>query len=148
MKKLSAVFSLLLFTPSLWGASEPKIRCSPKTLNLYDTLVVKLSLPHGEDFLIESPKPNRDEYWLSSMDDYHDKHSPTPYRARDFKDMSEIKLIPSQLKLVPFAYGRLEPELVFSKPGLYTIKVSTNAATDDGTSTYRCSVKFTNKHRK
>lgn len=146
MNKLIAFLALLLLTPTLWGAPASQIKCSPKTLNLGDTLNIKLRLPHGEDFVVFDPDGK--EYWLSATGDYHDSHSPSHYRADDFRNMSEIELNPSQLKLVQFTHGKVESELVFSKPGLYRIAVSTNLATDDGTPSYSCSIKFTNEDSK
>ncbi len=121
-----------------------QIACSPRILKLGDTLTVKLSLPHGEDFVIVSPDEH--EWWLSSTDNYHDKWHETPFRASEFGNLSKIKLDISQLKVMPFVYGKTEPELVFSKPGRYRIVVSENFATDDGTPSYSCFVEFTNKN--
>jgi hypothetical protein len=122
-----------------------QITCSPRTLNLGDTLVVKLTLPHGDDFVIVSPDEN--EWWLSSTNNYHDQWHETPFRASNFGDQSKINLQSSQLKVVPFIHGKTEPELVFSKPGRYRIVVSENFATDDGTPSYSCFVEFTNKNK-
>ena len=114
------------------------LRCTPRKLWLGDTLTLSMSVPHGRDLAILSPDDRF--FWLRSWEP-RDREATAQWYA--FEKLGPLKLVTSQAQGI----GGRDSERIFTKTGWYSIRVSYNLETDDGTSFNECKVYYVNKPR-
>ena len=114
------------------------LRCSPRKLWLGDTLTLNMSVPHGRDLAILSP--NDKFFWLRSWEPNNQEATAQWYA---FEKVRQLKLVTGEAK------GRdsNDDELVFTKTGWYSIRISYNLETDDGTPFNECKVYYVHSRR-
>jgi hypothetical protein len=115
------------------------LRCSPRKLWLGDTLTLIMSVPHGRDLAILSPDDRF--FWLKS---WEPNNRQTTAQWYAFEKVRQLKLVTSQAK------GSVSngEELIFTKTGWYSIRISYNLETDDGTPFNECKVYYVHRHRR
>ena len=114
------------------------LRCLPRKLWLGDTLKLSMSVPHGRDLAILSPDDKF--YWLRSWEP-HDREATARWYA--FEKVGRLNLVTSEAQGVVSR----DSERIFAKTGWYSIRVSYNLETDDGTPFNECKVYYVNKPR-
>jgi len=114
------------------------LRCTPRKLWLGDTLTLNISVPHGRDLAILSP--NDKFFWLRSWEP-NDREATAQWYA--FEKVGQLKLVTSEAK------GSVSngDELIFTRTGWYSIRISYNLETDDGTPFSECKVYYVHRHR-
>ncbi len=114
------------------------LRCSPRRLWLGDTLTLKMSVPHGRDLAVLSPDDKF--FWLRSWEP-NDREDTAQWYA--FEKVRQLKLVTSEAK------GSVSngDELIFTKTGWYSIRISYNLETDDGTPFNECKVYYVHRRR-
>ena len=114
------------------------LRCSPRRLWLGDTLTLNISVPHGRDLAILSPDDKF--FWLRSWEP-NDQATTAQWYA--FEKVGQLKIVAGEAK------GRAsnEEELIFTKTGWYSIRISYNLETDDGTPFNECKVYYVHRKR-
>ena len=114
------------------------LRCTPRKLWLGDTLTLSMSVPHGRDLAILSPDDKF--YWLRSWEP-RDREATAQWYA--FEKMGQLKLVTSEAQGIVSR----DSERIFTKTGWYSIRVSYNLETDDGTPFSECKVYYVNRLR-
>ena len=114
------------------------LRCSPRKLWLGDTLTLNMSVPHGRDLAILGPDDKF--FWLRSWEP-NDREATAQWYA--FEKVRQLKLVTSAAK------GSVSngDELIFTKTGWYSIRISYNLETDDGTPYNECKVYYVHRSR-
>jgi hypothetical protein len=114
------------------------LRCSPRRLRLGDTLTLNMSVPHGRDLAILSPAGKF--FWLRSWEP-NDREATTQWYA--FEKVRQLKLVTGEAK------GRVsnDDEPIFTQTGWYSIRISYNLETDDGTPFNECKVYYVHSRR-
>ena len=64
-----------------------------------------------------------------------------------FMKVGQLELITDKTKARPWVYGRDKNELIFTRSGWYSVRLSENLQTDDGTPVYQCRVYYNHKPR-
>lgn len=119
-------------------ARKVVLRCSPRKLWLGDTLTLTMSVPHGKDLAILSP--DEKFFWLRSWEP-NDREATAQWDA--FEKVRQLKLVTSEAK------GQISSsdELIFTRTGWYSIRISYNLETDDGTPFNECRVYYRHRRR-
>jgi hypothetical protein len=114
------------------------LRCSPRKLWLGDTLTLHMSVPHGRDLAILSP--DNKFFWLRSWEP-NKREATAQWYA--FEKVGRLGLVTSEAK------GNVsnDDELIFTKTGWYSIRISYNLETDDGTPYNECKVYYVHRRR-
>ena len=114
------------------------LRCSPRKLWLGDTLTLHMSVPHGRDLAILSPDDKF--FWLRSWEP-NNREATAQWYA--FEKVRQLKLVTGKAK------GSVSngDELIFTKTGWYSIRISYNLETDDGTPYNECKVYYVDRRR-
>jgi hypothetical protein len=114
------------------------LRCSPRKLWLGDTLTLHISIPHGRDLAILSP--DNKFFWLRSWEPNNQEITAQWYA---FEKVGRLKLVTSEAK------GKVsnDDELIFTKTGWYSIRISYNLETDDGAPYNECKVYYVHRRR-
>jgi hypothetical protein len=114
------------------------LRCSPRKLWLGDTLTLTMSVPHGRDLAVLSPDDKF--FWLRSWEPNDQKATAQWYA---FEKVRQLKLVTDQ------ATGSVSTgaERIFTKTGWYSIRISYNLETDDGTPVNECKVYYVHRRR-
>lgn len=114
------------------------LRCSPRKLRLGGTLTLNMSVPHGRDLAIVSPDDKF--FWLRLWEPNNREATAQWYT---FEQVGRLKLVISEVK------GKIsnDEELIFTKTGWYSIRISYNLETDDGTPFNECKVYYVHKSR-
>jgi hypothetical protein len=120
-------------------ARKVVLRCSPRKLWLGDTLTLTMSVPHGKDLAILSPDDKF--FWLRSWEP-NDPEATAQWNA--FEKIRQLKLVTSEAK------GSISSsdELIFTRTGWYSIRISYNLETDDGTPVNECKVYYMHRRRR
>ena len=115
------------------------LRCRPRKLWLGDTLTLNMSVPHGRDLAIL--RPDDKFFWLRSWEP-NDREATAQWYA--FEKVGQLKLVTGEAK------GSVSngEELIFTKTGWYSIRISYNLETDDGTPFNECKVYYTHRRRR
>ncbi len=115
------------------------LRCSPRKLWLGDTLMLNMSVPHGRDLAILGPDDKF--FWLRSWEPDNREATAQWYA---FEKVGRLKLVTSEAK------GNVNnhDELIFTKTGWYSIRISYNLETDDGTPFNECKVYYVHRRRR
>ncbi len=115
------------------------LRCSPRKLWLGDTLTLQMSVPHGRDLAILGPDDKF--FWLRSWEP-NDQETTAQWYA--FEKVRQLKLSTTEAK------GSVNDgaELIFTKTGWYSIRISYNLETDDGTPFNECKVYYVHRRKK
>jgi hypothetical protein len=97
-----------------------------------------MSVPHGRDLAILSPDDKF--FWLRAWEP-NDPEATARWYA--FEKVRQLKLVTGEAK------GRAgdADELIFTKTGWYTIRISYNLETDDGTPFRECRVHYVHRSR-
>ena len=114
------------------------LRCSPRKLWLGDTLTLQMSVPHGRDLAIL--RPDDKFFWLRSWEP-NNREATAQWYA--FEKLGRLKLVTSEAK----GQVRTDDELIFTKTGWYSIRISYNLETDDGTPFNECKVYYEHRRR-
>ena len=114
------------------------LRCTPRKLWLGDTLTLSMSVPHGRDLAILGPDDKF--FWLRSWEP-RDRDATAQWYA--FEKAGQLKLGTSEVQGIV----NRDSERIFTKTGWYSIRVSYNLETDDGTPFSECKVYYVNKPR-
>jgi hypothetical protein len=103
--------------------------CSPQQLGPQDELKVQLPWPHGSDFAIEAPDGN---YYILSVGkpDPSDPYQP-PISEPAFLAMKSITLNTGTAKGLVWAHYRRPPKRIFSRNGVYTLRIAPTLETED-----------------
>jgi hypothetical protein len=119
-------------------ARRVSLRCSPRKLWLGDTLTLSMSVPHGRDLAILSPGDKF--FWLRSWEP-NDRQATAQWYA--FEKVRQLKLATGKAK------GSINDgdELIFTRTGWYSIRISYNLETDDGTPVNECKVYYVHRRR-
>ena len=114
------------------------LRCSPRKLWLGNTLKINMSVPHGRDLAILSPDDTF--FWLRSWEP-NDREATAQWYA--FEKVGQLKLVAGEAK------GNISngQELIFTKAGWYSIRISYNLETDDGTPVNQCKVYYVHRRK-
>ncbi|HEX8492552.1 MAG TPA: hypothetical protein VF658_06895 [Pyrinomonadaceae bacterium] len=115
------------------------LRCSPRKLWLGDTLTLNMSVPHGRDLAILSPDDKF--FWLKSWEPDNRQATAQWYA---FEKIRQLKLATGEAKGI--VNNAAEP--IFTKTGWYSIRISYNLETDDGTPFNECKVYYTHRRRR
>jgi len=119
-------------------ARKVSLRCSPRKLWLGDTLTLNMSVPHGRDSAILSPDDKF--FWLRS---WEPNNRETTAQWYAFENVRQLKIFTGEAK----GSAGNGDELIFMKTGWYSIRVSYNLETDDGTPFNECKVYYTHRSR-
>jgi hypothetical protein len=114
------------------------LRCTPRKLWLGDTLTLHMSVPHGRDLAILSP--NDKFFWLRSWEP-DDREATAQWYA--FEKIGRLRLVTSEAK----GDASNHDELIFTRTGWYSIRISYNLETDDGTPYNECKVYYVHRRR-
>ena len=114
------------------------LRCSPRKLWLGDTLTLNMSVPHGRDLAILSPDGKF--FWLRAWEP-NDREATAQWYA--FEEVRQLKLVTAD------ARGSISnsEELIFTRTGWYSIRISYNLETDDGTPVNECKIYYVHRRR-
>lgn len=114
------------------------LRCSPRKLWRGDTLTLNMSVPHGRDLAIIGP--GNKFFWLRS---WEPNNRETTAQWFAFEKVGQLKLVTDE------ARGSVSngAELIFTKTGWYSIRISYNLETDDGTPVNECKVYYVHRRR-
>jgi len=112
--------------------------CSPRKLWLGETLTLRMSVPHGRDLAVISP--DRRFLWLRYWEP-NDQEITAQWYA--FEKEKRLKLVTSEAK----GNSGTTDDLIFTKTGWYSIRLSYNLETDDGTPFSECRVYYTHRRR-
>lgn len=114
------------------------LRCSPRKLWLGDTLTLSMSVPHGRDLAVLSPDERF--FWLRSWEP-NDREATAQWYG--FEKIRQLKLVTTEAK------GNVNnsDELIFTRTGWYSIRISYNLETDDGTPFNECKVYYVHRRR-
>jgi hypothetical protein len=121
--------------------SPAGLTCEPSRVRASDTLVMRMPVPHGPTFHISAP----DQTPFIVV--FHGEGQPDRTQRRsllapdDFRTMSELRLHVGTLKAGVWVFGRDTNELVFTRPGMYRLRVGSDMETD-GPIYAECLVRF------
>ena len=144
---LSLAIALVCAAQSAAADGPPSgkvLTCEPRQLGWNDTLVLRFALPHPQELAIRGP--DRMFYFLV----YEPNASlppgwkPTVDKA-SFKTMSELRLPVATAKATPWAAGKTENELIFSKPGTYEVILTDILESDAGRPAFRCRITLSSR---
>ncbi len=103
-------------------AKNVKLNCSPRVLKYKDVLKISMSVPHGGDLLIRSPKGT---VHIICWFVVEGEEIQPLYESKECSDKAEISITAGVTKSWafedPFIYGT-----IFKEPGIYTIRVGYN----------------------
>ena len=119
-------------------ARRVNLRCLPRKLRRGDTLTLNMSVPHGRDLAILSPDDKF--FWLRSWGP-NNREATAQWYA--FENVARLRLVTTEAK------GKVsnDDELIFTKTGWYSIRISYNLETDDGTPYNECKVYYVHRRR-
>jgi len=115
--------------------------CKPKSLSPRDTVTFRMEIPHGDYLTVLTPA-NVSYYFVYPQPGMPTRqYSIVPSEA--FKTMSTLK-VPGDVRLPPRIYSKdTIPEVVFSQPGQYIVKMGENLESDHTGPPYICRLTFT-----
>ena len=114
------------------------LRCSPRRVWLGDTLTLDMSAPHGRDLAILGPDGKF--FWLRSWEPTDEAATANWYA---FEKMRQLKIVTTEAK----GQVSTDDEPIFTRTGWYTIRISYNLETDDGTPVNQCRVYYVHRRR-
>jgi len=114
------------------------VKCTPRKLWLGDTLTLNMSVPHGRDLAVLSPDDKF--FWLRSWEP-NDREATAKWYA--FEKVGQLKLDTREAR----GNAGNGDEPIFSKTGWYSVRISYNLETDDGTPFNECKVYYVNRSR-
>ena len=143
----SALLTAALVTPAdaqLGLRSDSALSCEPDTLFRGDTLRLEMATPHGGQLAVIDPDGTY--FFLIYQRPMPEKPSLMP--ADEFVGR-ELLLIPTaETTAAPWVSGRERNELVFTRPGRYTVLLADNLETDAPRyPLYRCGVTYLAERR-
>ena len=156
--------STILFAFSLWlglllpgniaaqsktprsNSRKAKLTCSPPKLFRGDTLSLEMAVPHGGDLAVRAPD-GTDFFVVYQAHDEGPGAAPLMDPDK-FMKVGQLELITDKTKARPWVYGRDKNELIFTRSGWYSVRLSENLQTDDGTPLYQCRVYYNHKPRR
>ena len=114
--------------------------CSPKSFGPRDTLTFRMETPHGDYLTVLTPADVFYYFVYPQPAAPTRQYSIVPSEA--FKTMSTLK-VPGDVRLPPRIYGKdTIPEVVFSQPGQYIVKMGENLESDYTGRPYICRLTF------
>jgi hypothetical protein len=115
------------------------LTCS-STISMNDKLSLTMAAPHGSDLMIIRPDGGR--YWVVWWASPNDTLKPM-VSYKEFGDMN-VWTVPARAVLGTRSISGVTPlQPVFSMPGTYTVRLSKNLESDDGTPVHTCRVSYT-----
>lgn len=111
--------------------NKAALACSPDTLYWGDTLTITMSVPHERYLAIIDPdvifhyivwwqtEPRSGNEQISLLD------------PKEFRNLKELKIVTNATKASTRYHGKKENELIFSKPGVYTVMLADRLGVDD-----------------
>ena len=116
----------------------PQLICSPKTLQIGDTVTLRMPTPHGGYLAVINPE-GAFYFVVDPLVDSRPVHY-SFVRSEDFKNMATLRL-PTSVRAPARVYGRDSTlESVFGKAGEYEIRVGENLESDYATPPSNCKV--------
>ena len=127
------------------NSRKAKLTCSPSKLFRGDTLSLDMAVPHGGDLAVRAPDGT--DFFV-----VYQAHDEGPGAASlmdpdKFMKVGQLELVTDKTKARPWVYGRDKNELIFTRSGWYSVRLSENLQTDDGTPVYQCRVYYNHKPR-
>jgi hypothetical protein len=129
---------ILLLLAGSPAAGAPGIECSPSVVHPGDTLIIRMTLPHGGQLGAWNPKGEFQFIAYRADTDL----PPPPIAFEVFRNQSEVRLTTTAAKGVPVRDGFEKPELLFSAPGRYHFLVSDNLETENPPGLLKCTVRY------
>ncbi|WP_445427381.1 hypothetical protein [Alishewanella sp. HL-SH05] len=136
------LFSIACFSEdeapeTIWIASDNVVSCNPKDLNLGDTLQIKLGGRHGKELAVA-----RDDegVWLFLIVGLPPLGMDSLMSHQEFEKVNSIEITARTTGYRWDVKGG--NEVIFSKPGKYTLYISENLESEDGG--YKCEVTVKN----
>lgn len=125
---LTPLFFVLLVLAPL-SAARGTMRCTPKTLQSNEVLVISMDVPHGAELAAFDPKG--EQYYVSFL--------PVPGGGRDapairpnlFRDVAELRISPLTFQGWHYRYGAERWTSVFSMEGEYEFRLSESLSGDN-----------------
>jgi hypothetical protein len=104
-----------------------------------------MAVPHGGDLAVRAPD-GTDFFVVYQAHDEGTGAAPL-MDPDEFIKVGQLELITDKTKARPWVYGRDKNELIFTRSGWYSVRLSENLQTDDGTPVYQCRVYYSHKPR-
>ena len=106
----------------------PSIECIPEEFAAGDTLVLRLSHPHGSYLAVTAPDGTM---FFLAYPSLGGTSGPSPWlTSEEFARTSEVTLPTASVKVAPWEANSPLPRSVFDQKGNYQITVSENLETD------------------
>jgi hypothetical protein len=119
------------------------LSCEPSKLAHGDTLVLRMSHPHGPYLAVR--KPDGTQFFLA-YPTLGDTTAPPPIIANEaFMETRELRLATSDVVSSPWTAAEIVPQHVFTASGTYEITLAENLESDAEYPSVQCTVHFSGR---
>ena len=139
--QLIILTTAFLGSAALSGSAPAELRCAPKVVQLSDTLVLTMSLPHHSELAVRHPDGTPFFLVYNPGRGVPIGWKPLISKA-EFRAQRELRFKVSDLTGTPWVAGRDANERVFTIPGDYVFVLTEVLETDADYPTQTCKVRL------